>query len=64
MESFQVALVIKYLPTNAGEKGLFPGLEKSPEGGYNNPFQYSGLENPVSRGTWQAIVHRVAKSWT
>ena len=42
-----MALVIKYLPTNAGEKGLFPGLEKSPEGGYNNPFQYSGLENSM-----------------
>ena len=22
------------------------------------------LENPMDRGTWQAIVHRVAKSWT
>ena len=24
--------------------------------------QYSCLENPINRGVWQAIVHRVAKS--
>ena len=29
-----------------------------------NPLQYSCLENPMDRGTWQATVHRVAKSWT
>ena len=28
------------------------------------PFQYSFLENPMGRGTWQAIVHRVAPSRT
>ena len=22
------------------------------------------LENPMDRGTWQAIVHKVPKSWT
>ena len=27
-------------------------------------LQYSCLENPWDRGSWQAIVHRVAKSWT
>ena len=27
------------------------------------PLQYSGLENPMDRGAWQASVHRVAKSW-
>ena len=64
MKSSRVALVIKYLPINAGEKGSFPGLEKSPDGGYCNPLQYSGLENPRDRGTWQAIIHRVAKSQT
>ena len=25
-----------------------------------NPFQYSGLENPMDRGAWQATVHGVA----
>ena len=29
-----------------------------------NPLQYSCLENPVDRGTWQATVHGVAKSRT
>ena len=28
------------------------------------PLQYSGLENSVDRGAWQATVHGVAKSWT
>ena len=32
--------------------------------GNGNPLQYSCLENPMARGTWQATVHRVAKSWT
>ena len=27
-----------------------------------NPLQYSCLENPVDRGAWWAIVHKVAKS--
>ena len=25
------------------------------------PFQYSCLENPMERGTWKAMVHRVAR---
>ena len=31
--------------------------------GYDNPLQYSCLENPLDREAWQATVHRVAKSW-
>ena len=44
--------------------GSVPRLERSPGGGHGNPLQYSCLENPMDRGTWQAIVHRVAKSQT
>ena len=33
-------------------------------GGHGNPLQYSCVENPMDRGTWWAIVHRVVKSWT
>ena len=33
-------------------------------GGHVSPLQYSCLENPMDRGAWQAMVHRVAKSWT
>ena len=39
-------------------------LGRSPGGGYNNPLQYSCLENPMDRGAWWATVHRVTKSWT
>ena len=36
----------------------------SPGEGKGNPLQYSCLENPMDRGAWQAIVHRVAKNLT
>ena len=32
--------------------------------GHGNPLQYSCLENPMDRGTWQAMVHSVTKSQT
>ena len=35
-----------------------------PEEGHGNPLQYSFLKNSKDRGGWQAIVHRVAQSWT
>ena len=62
--------MVKNPPVNAGEAGdtgdmdLILGLGRSPGGGNGNPLQYSGLENPMDRGAWWAIVHRVAKSWT
>ena len=28
------------------------------------PLHFSCLENSTDRGAWQAIVHRVAESWT
>ena len=47
---------------NAGDPGWIPGLGRSPGGGNGNPLQYSSLENPISRGAWQPIVHGVTKS--
>ena len=44
---------------DAEDSGLIPGLGRSPGGGHGNPFQYSCLENPMHRGPWWAIVHRV-----
>ena len=44
--------------------GSVPGLGRSPGEGYGDPLQYSCLENLMDRGAWQALVHRVAKSWT
>ena len=37
------------------------GREGSPGGGNGNPLQYSCLENPMDRGTWQATVHVIAR---
>ena len=44
--------------------GSVPGLGRFPEEGHVNPLQYSCLENPMDRGVWWAMVHRVAKSQT
>ena len=32
--------------------------------GNGTPLQYSGLENPMDRGAWWAVVHGVARSQT
>ena len=44
--------------------GSIPGLGRSPGGGRGNSLRSSCLENPMDRGTWWAIVHRVAQSQT
>ena len=38
--------------------------EKSRGGGHGNPLQDPSLENPMDRGAWWALVHRLAKSRT
>ena len=38
---------------NAGDLGSIPGWGRSPGEGRGCPLQYSGLENPVSRGAWR-----------
>ena len=52
--------------TQAWPLGQGDPLEKGSHGNpwNGNPFQYSGLENPVDRGAWWATVHTVAKSRT
>ena len=55
----------KYLLANtgdAGDKGLIPGLGRSSDGGYDNPLQYSCLENPLDRGSWWATAPGVSKN--
>ena len=44
--------------------GSILGSGKFPGGGISNPLQYSGLENSMDRGVWQAIVHGITKSQT
>ena len=66
-DASQAALVAKNPPANAGDlrdAGSIPGSGRSPGGGHGNPLQYSCLENPTDRGTWQVIAHSVAKSQT
>ena len=63
---FPGGIVVKNPPANSGDTrdmGLIPGLGRSLGEGNGNPLQYSCLENPVDRGVWWALVHRVAKSW-
>ena len=60
-----MAQMVKNLPamqeTWVSSLGWEDPLEKGTAG---YPLQYSGLENPVDRGAWQATVHGVAKSGT
>ena len=56
--------VVKHLPTNTEDAGSIPGFGRSPGEGNGNPHQYSCLENPMDKWTWQATVHGVARNWT
>ena len=49
---------------NEGDLGSIPRLGGSPGKGNGYPLQYSGLEDSVDRGAWQATVHGVVKSQT
>ena len=63
----QVALVVKNLPASSGDVrdvGSITGSRRSPGEGHGNPLQYSCLENPMDRGSWQASVDRVTQSQT
>ena len=60
----QIKPVFPASPALAGRfftTGSIPGLGRSPGGRHGNPLQYSCLENPMDRGAWRAIVHRVTK---
>ena len=62
-----MTLVVKNPPAKTGDirdAGSIPESGRSPGGGHGNPLQCSCLENPMDRGAWQAIVHRVTESDT
>ena len=44
--------------------GINPWVRKIPWGRAQQPLQYCCLGNPVDSGAWQALVHRITKSWT
>ena len=51
--------MVKNSPPNAGDAIDVGSIHESgvcPGEGNGNPLQYSGLENSMDRGTWQAIV--------
>ena len=60
---FQVALVVKNSPANAGESGWISGLGRA-------PWRRKWQPTPVLPGEfhgqrpWRATVQRVTKSWT
>ena len=45
----------------AGDLGSVLGSGSFPGEGSGNPLQYSCLENPMDRGSWQAMVHGVTR---
>ena len=60
-----MVVVVKNLPPNTGDirdVSSIPGSGRCPGRGNGNPLQYSYLEQPMDRGTWQATVHEVAES--
>ena len=63
--AFQVALMVKNPPVNAGDlrdAGSIPGSGRSPGEGNSKPLQYFCLGNPMDRGAWQVTIHGVTKS--
>ena len=53
--------MVKNPPANAGDVGLIPGSERSPEEGNGNPLQCSCLEIPWTEEPGGLQVHRVTK---
>ena len=67
IEGFPDGTVDKESAWNAGDTAnsvSIPGSGRSPGEGHGNSLQYACLENPTDIGAWQAIGHRVPKSWT
>ena len=48
---------------SSGDLGSMPGSGRCPGEGNGNPLQYSCLENPMDRRSWQMIVRGVTNSW-
>ena len=61
MWGFPHSSVGKESACDSGYLGSIPGLGRSPGERNGNPLQYSCLENPMSRGAWQATVHGVTR---
>ena len=53
---FPVGSAGKESACNVGDLGSIPGSGRPPGEGKGYPLQYSGLENPMDRGVWEAKV--------
>ena len=65
--SSNMALVVKNLPAKARDErdtDSVPESGRSPAGRHGNPLQFSFLENPLDRGVWWVMVHKVTKRRT
>ena len=60
-EGFPDSSVGKESTCNDKDLGSVPGLGRSPGEGNGTLLQYSCLENPMDRGSWQATVHEIAR---
>ena len=59
MRASQVVLVVKNLPTDAGDirdAGSIPGLGRIPEGGYATHSSILAWRIPIVRGAWWATL--------
>ena len=56
--------MVKNLPAMQETQVQSLGQKDPVEKGNGNPLQYSCLENPMDRGSWQVIIYRVTKNWT
>ena len=52
--SFPSGAAVKNPSANVADVGLIPRSGRSSEVGNGNPLQYSCLENPLDKGSWQA----------
>ena len=62
-----MAIVVKNLPVNAGDKAMQVrslGGEDPLGEGMATHSSILAWRSPTDRGAWRATVHRVAKSWT
>ena len=62
MWHFPGGSVVKNPPANVGDMGSIPGSGRYSGGGNGNSFQYSCLENPMDRESWQAKAHGVTRA--
>ena len=60
-KDFPLSSVAKESACNAGDLSSVPEWGRSSGEGNGSPLQYSFLENPMDRGTWQATVHGITR---